>query len=89
MWLSLNYLLVEKLGHLAACLGDTYTVEYPSRSGSHAPLSAVTHALAQRLLGIFRADPSQGGNRPLDGSGPAAAFFSRHPRFAPFVPFYG
>lgn len=89
MWLSLNYLLVEKLGHLASCLGDAYTVEYPTRSGSQAPLSAVTHDLAQRMLGIFRTDEAKGGARPLDGSGPAAKFFSQHPRFSRFVPFYG
>lgn len=89
MWLAVNYLLVEKLGVLHKCLGDAYTVEFPARSGRRATLGAVTHDLAQRMLGIFRADPARGGVRPTDGSGPAATFFSRHPRFAPYVPFYG
>ena len=78
---------------LHKCLGDNYTVEFPSRSGQRATLGAVTHDLAQRMLGLFRTKKSGGaaggqGIRPTDGDGPAAAFFSTHPRFAPYIPFY-
>ena len=88
VWLAINYLLVEKLGVLHKCLGDPYTVEFPVRSGRQTSLGTITHDLAQRMLGIFRTDPARGGIRPTDGEGPAAEFFSRHPRFAPYVPFY-
>ncbi len=88
VWLSLNFLLVEKLKVLHVALGDAYTVEFPSNSGTQTSLIDVSHALSQRMIDIFRTDPKTG-VKPSDGKGSAAGtFFSTHPRFAPYTTFY-
>jgi hypothetical protein len=84
IWLALNFLLVEKLRLLHGALGDAYKVEFPTGSGVYATLLDVSQGLSDRMVSIFRMDPSRGA-RPVDG--PSTAF-STHPSFAPYTTFY-
>jgi hypothetical protein len=57
LWLPLNFLAVESLRHLHACLGAEFTVELPTGSGLQASLGGVAllpaHAHATRLTGAM------------------------------------
>jgi hypothetical protein len=87
VWLALNFMLVEKLRCLHAALGPAYTVEFPTGSGARASLLEVSQDLSERMVNIFRVDPSRG-VKPVDGSGTAGTFFSTHPRFAGYTSFF-
>jgi hypothetical protein len=65
IWLPLNFLAVESLRHLHACLGEGFRVELPSGSGVEAHLGEVADALERRLLRLFLRD--EVGHRPLYG----------------------
>ncbi|HEV7679442.1 MAG TPA: glucosidase [Candidatus Dormibacteraeota bacterium] len=65
VWFPTNFLLVEALRRYHAYLGDTFTVEHPSRSGQQRTLAEVADDLTDRLVSIFLRDA--GGRRPLFG----------------------
>jgi hypothetical protein len=71
IWLPLNFLAVESLRNLHGSLGDQFTVEMPTGSGSQAHLGAVADEIERRLLRLFMRDtdgrrPVNGGNRRFD-----------------------
>ncbi len=68
IWFPLNYLAVESLRHLHACLGDGFRVELPTGSGVMANLARVADELERRLLRIFLLDAA--GRRPVFGETP-------------------
>ena len=68
VWLPLNYLAIESLRHLHACLGADFTVELPTGSGVQANLGAVADELECRLLRLFLPDAQ--GRRPAYGDNP-------------------
>ena len=59
-------LLVQALRLLAAGLGDSFTHEFPARSGPALTLGQIADRLTARLVGLFRAGPD--GRRPVFGS---------------------
>jgi hypothetical protein len=60
-----NYLLIQALTRFGRYLGDDYTVELPTGSGTRRTLAQVADDLSERLIGLFRADAD--GNRPAFG----------------------
>jgi len=62
VWFPLNFLALESLRHLHACLGDSFRVELPTGSGRAASLGAVANELEGRLLRLFLRD--ERGQRP-------------------------
>jgi hypothetical protein len=68
VWLPLNYLAIESLRHLHACLGEDFTVELPTGSGVQVNLGEVADELECRLLRLFLPDAQ--GRRPADGDNP-------------------
>jgi hypothetical protein len=71
IWFPLNFLAVESLRNLHRCLGDRFTVEMPTGSGSQANLVAVADEIERRLLRLFLRDaddrrPVNGGNKRFD-----------------------
>src|SRR5262249_56219302 len=65
IWFPVNYLLVEALQKFHHYLGDSFTVEYPARSGKQATLAQVAADISRRLSRIFLRDAS--GRRPVFG----------------------
>jgi hypothetical protein len=72
IWFPLNFLALESLRNLHSCLGDQFTVELPTGSGTRAHLGAVADEIERRLLRLFL--PDANGHRPLHG---ANALFGR------------
>ena len=68
VWFPLNFLAIESLRHLHACLGDGFQVELPTGSGVMANLARVADELEGRLLRIFLRDAA--GRRPVFGETP-------------------
>jgi Mannosylglycerate hydrolase MGH1-like glycoside hydrolase domain len=66
IWFPLNFLALESLRHLHACLGDAFTVELPTGSGVQAHLGAVADEIERRLLRLFLLDEK--GRRPIYGA---------------------
>ena len=71
IWFPLNFLAVESLRNLHGTLGDEFTVELPTGSGSQAHLGAVADEIERRLLRLFLRDtdghrPVNSGNRRFD-----------------------
>jgi hypothetical protein len=64
IWFPLNFLAVESLRNLHGSLGDQFTVEMPTGSGSQAHLGAVADEIERRLLRIFLRGAD--GNRPVN-----------------------
>ena len=65
VWLPPNYLLVEALERYHHFYGDTFTVEYPTGSGTRMNLQQVARDLSRRLASLFLRDAS--GRRPCHG----------------------
>ena len=63
IWFPVNYLVIESLLRWDDALGETFTVEYPTGSGSRLRLRDVARDLAQRLVAIWL--PDEGGRRPV------------------------
>ncbi len=84
VWMPVNYLLVESLQRFHDCLGDEFTVEYPTGSGQWLTLAAVAKALSNRLINIFLRD--EAGHRPVYGT--TANKFQTDPHWRDWVLFY-
>jgi hypothetical protein len=65
VWFPLNFLALESLRHLDACLGKEFEVELPTGSGRTAALAQVADELERRLLTLFLRDEQ--GHRPAGG----------------------
>ncbi len=66
VWFPLNYLAIESLLRYHRDLGDSFTVEFPTGSGTAATLADVADDLRRRLVSLFLDDAS--GHRPAFGT---------------------
>jgi hypothetical protein len=66
VWFPLNYLLIESLQRFHRYLGDDWTVEFPSGSGSSLHLSAVAAEISRRMSKPFLKEES--GHRAIFGA---------------------
>jgi len=83
IWFPVNYLLVESLQKFHHYLGDSFTVEYPARSGKQATLAEVTADISRRLSRIFLRDAQ--GRRPVFGG---HSTLNADPHFRDLIPFH-
>ncbi len=83
IWFPVNYLLVESLQKFHHYLGDSFTVEYPARSGNQATLAEVAADISRRLSRIFLKDGN--GRRPVFGGHPK---LNGDPHFSELIPFH-
>jgi hypothetical protein len=65
VWMPINFLLIESLQKFAHFYGDSFLVEFPTRSGNWINLWDASLQLQQRLVGIFRRDGD--GRRAFNG----------------------
>ena len=65
VWMPINFLLIESLQKFGYYYGDSFKVEFPTRSGNWLNLWEVSLELEKRLVGIFRRDAS--GRRAFNG----------------------
>ena len=65
VWMPINFLLIESLQKYAHYYGDSFKVEFPTRSGNWLNLWEVSLELEKRLVSIFRRDAS--GRRAFNG----------------------
>lgn len=65
VWMPINFLLIESLQKFAHFYGDSFKVEFPTRSGNWINLWDASLQLQSRLVGIFRRDAL--GRRAFNG----------------------
>ena len=65
VWMPINFLLIESLQKFAHFYGDSFKVEFPTRSGNWINLWDASLELERRLVGIFRRDAQ--GRRAFNG----------------------
>ena len=65
IWMPMNFLLIESLQKYAHFYGDSFKVEFPTRSGNWLDLWQVSLELEKRLVALFRRDSQ--GRRPFQG----------------------
>ena len=82
VWFPINFLFVETLRRYHAYLGDDFTVEFPTGSGTKLTLEAIARDLSRRLVSIFE---RKGGARPVFGG---TAIFQDDPHWQDLVLFY-
>ena len=82
VWFPLNYLAIEALRRYHRCLGDDFTVEMPTGSGTRMTLEQVADDLCRRLVRLFLNDHT--GRRPAFGP---AEMFQTHPRWHDLLTF--
>ncbi|MFT3703427.1 MAG: glucosidase [Agriterribacter sp.] len=58
IWLPLNYLIINALRKYYEYYGDSYTYEFPARSGIRLNLKQIANELTKRLLKIFETNES-------------------------------
>jgi hypothetical protein len=83
VWFPMNYLIIEALRRFHRFLGDDFTVECPTGSGSMLTLEAAADELSRRLVSIFLDGPD--GRRPVFGS---YEKFQRDPALHNLIPFH-
>ena len=66
VWMPINFLLIESLQKFAHFYGDSFLVEFPTRSGHWITLWEASLELEKRLVALFRRDDD--GRRPFNGS---------------------
>ncbi|MGA2210310.1 MAG: glucosidase [Acidimicrobiales bacterium] len=65
IWFPINYLIVEALRRFHRFLGDDFTVECPTGSGTMVTLQAASDEISRRLVSIFLDNTD--GRRPVFG----------------------
>jgi hypothetical protein len=65
VWFPVNYLVIRSLARFHGFLGDSFTIEYPTGSGTQRTLLDVAQDLTDRLTAIFLRDAD--GHRPEFG----------------------
>ena len=83
IWFPVNYLLIESLQKFHHYLGDAFTVEFPTGSGTQLTLAQVASELSRRLSSIFLRDEQ--GRRPAFGG---AEKLQRDPHFKDHLLFH-
>ncbi|OOQ61485.1 MGH1-like glycoside hydrolase domain-containing protein [Mucilaginibacter pedocola] len=56
IWMPINYLIINALRKYHEYYGDSYTYEFPARSGNKLTLKQIANELTKRLLKIFERD---------------------------------
>ncbi len=79
----MNFLLVESLQKFHHYLGDDFTVECPTGSGTMLTLWQVADEISRRLTSIFLA--GEGGRRPVFGGD---SRLHEDPHWRDLIPFY-
>lgn len=83
IWMPVNLLLIRSLLQLYSYYGDAFTIEYPTGSGEHLSLFAVTQQISERIVSIFLKDEL--GRRPVYGG---AEKFQTDPHWRDLILFY-
>ncbi|HEY6465304.1 MAG TPA: hypothetical protein VIY69_04885, partial [Candidatus Acidoferrales bacterium] len=82
IWFPLNFLLIESLQRVHYYYGDSFRVEYPTRSGTRVSLWGAASEISRRLTRIFL---QRDGKRPVYGS---TAIFQDDPYWRDLILFY-
>ena len=83
VWIPMNFLLIESLQKFAHFYGDSFKLEFPTRSGNWLDLWQVSLELEKRLVNIFRRDAD--GRRPFNGN---VELFQNDPHWRDLLLFY-
>jgi hypothetical protein len=83
VWIPMNFLLVESLQKFAHFYGDSFQVEFPTRSGNWLNLWQVSLELEKRLVGLFRRHAD--GRRPFNGD---VELFQQDPNWRDLILFH-
>jgi hypothetical protein len=65
VWMPINFMIIRSLKMYEQYYGDSFKVEFPTRSGNWVNLSEAADLLAKRLVSLFLSNGS--GNRPCHG----------------------
>jgi len=65
VWIPINYLIIRSIRQYGKFYGDDLLVEYPTGSGKKLNLEQIACELTDRVISMFKKDPS--GGRPLHG----------------------
>jgi len=57
VWFPLNYLMISSLERYHRFLGDEFTIEYPTGSGTRLSLDKIANDLQDRLISLFTRGP--------------------------------
>jgi hypothetical protein len=57
VWFPLNYLMISSLERYHQFLGEEFTIEYPTGSGTRLSLDKIAADLRDRLISLFTRDP--------------------------------
>jgi hypothetical protein len=63
VWFPMNFLIIEALQRLDHYYGESFTVEFPTRSGQRVSLYQAARHLSRRLCSLFL--PGEDGKRPI------------------------
>jgi len=66
VWMPINFMIIKFLETYDHFYGDSFKVEFPTRSGNWVTLGEASRLLAKRVSSIFL--PDESGNRPCHGS---------------------
>jgi hypothetical protein len=83
VWFPTNYLVTDALRRFGRFFGDDFTIENPTGSGIQQTLAEVADSLTERLISIFRDEPS--GRRPVFGG---YERFQNDPAWHDLLPFH-
>jgi hypothetical protein len=83
VWFPVNYLIIESLQKFHYYLGDSFTVECPTGSGTRLTLAEIAAELSRRLSSIFL--KGEDGRRPVFGG---VERFQRDPHWNAHIPFH-
>ncbi|MEO7931892.1 MAG: glucosidase [Chthoniobacterales bacterium] len=83
IWFPVNYLFIEALERYHRYYGDSFKIEYPTRSGKELTLGEIAKDISARLGSLFLRDAS--GKRPFDGPDWP---FSHDPHFRDYALFH-
>lgn len=82
IWMPINFLLIESLQKFAHYYGDSFKVEFPTRSGHWITLWEASLELERRLVGLFRRNA--GAERPFNGD---VELFQNDPHWRDLIQF--
>ncbi len=65
VWMPINFMIIKSLGAYYQFYGDSFKVEFPTRSGNWVTLKEARKLLAERVSSLFT--PDEKGHRPCHG----------------------
>jgi hypothetical protein len=71
VWMPINFMIIKALETYDHFYGESFKVEFPTRSGNWVTLGEGARLLAERVASIFL--PDESGNRPCHGGAEAYA----------------